>query len=210
MEEIGRLAGPEQALGRIVILHLGSGASVAAVHKGHCVDTTMGFTPASGLVMSTRSGGIDPGLPGFLAQSAGMTAEEFHAMVNHESGLLGVSEISPDYRDLLSRRAHDAWAAEALALFDYQAKKAIGAYAAALGGLDLLVFSAGIGEHSPEARAGICEGLSFLGITLDQSRNRMNAPLISTDDARTPVRVIPTDEESMIARATAKLLGDGS
>jgi len=209
MEELNRVAGPEQALGRVILLHLGSGASMAAGRKGRCIDTTMGFTPASGLVMSTRSGDIDPGLPWFLAQTAGMTAEKFHAMVNHESGLLGVTETSPDFRDLLAQRDHDPRAAEALALFEYQAKKGIGSFAAALGGLDLLVFSGGIGENSPEARAGICEGLSFLGITLDENRNRSSAPLISTDDAHTPVRVIRTDEESMIARAMVPLVGEG-
>jgi acetate kinase len=206
MEELARLAGPETARGRLILAHLGSGASMAAVKEGHCIDTTMGFTPAAGLVMSTRSGDIDPGLPLFLSQSAGLTAEKFHKLVNHESGLLGVSEISPDIRDLLAKRDQDPRVAEALALFEYSAKKAIGAFAAALGGLDVLVFSGGIGENSPEARAGICDGLSFLGIQIDESRNRANAPLISTEGARTPVRVIPTDEESMIARETEALL----
>ncbi len=209
LEELERLAGPEQAQGRVILLHLGSGASMAAVQHGRSIDTTMGFTPASGLVMSTRSGDIDPGLPWFLARTAGLTPERFHALINHESGLLGVSETSPDFRDLLSRRDHDPRAAEALALFTYQAKKAIGSFAAALGGVDVVVFSGGIGENSPEARAAICEGLSFLGITLDEDRNHSNAPLISADDARTPVRVIRTDEESMIARAMVPLVGEG-
>jgi acetate kinase len=208
MEELERVAGREVAAGRVILLHLGSGASAAAVHAGKCLDTTMGFTPASGLVMSTRTGDIDPGLPAFLAQTAGMTATQFHSMVNHESGLLGVSETSPDLRDLFARRDHDPRAAEALALFQYQAKKTIGAYAAVLGGVDVIVFSGGIGENSPETRAGICDGLAFLGIQIDKGRNQANAPLISTDGARTPVRVIPTDEESMIARETSRLLDE--
>jgi acetate kinase len=166
----------------------------------------MGLTPAAGIVMATRTGDLDPGLPFFLAQSTGVTTEQFHTLVNHESGLLGVSETSPDLRDLLARQEHDVRAAEAVALFFYQARKAIGALAAALGGLEILVFSGGIGENSPEARTRICEGLEFQGITLDQARNQANEPLISAGDARTVVRVIRTDEELMIARDVASLL----
>ena len=153
----------------MILAHLGSGASLAAVHEWKCVDTTMGLTPASGVVMATRTGDIDPGLPGFLAQTAGMTTEQFHSMVNHESGLLGVSETSPDLRDLLARQEHDVRAAEAVALFFYHAKKAIGALAAALGGLDILVFSGGIGENSAEARTRICQGLV---VPRNRSRSR--------------------------------------
>jgi acetate kinase len=210
IEELARVAGREAALGRVVLAHLGSGASLAAVHQGKSVDTTMGLTPAAGIVMATRTGDVDPGLPVFLAQSSGMTTEQFHSLVNHESGLLGVSETSPDLRDLLARQADDVRAAEAVALFFYQARKAIGALAAALGGLDILVFSGGIGENSPEARARICAGLEFLGIVLDQSHNQANEPVISAGDARTPVRVIRTDEESMIARDVARLLAVAS
>ena len=170
MEELDRLVGREASAGRVILAHLGAGASLAAVHDRKCVDTTMGLTPASGVVMATRSGDIDPGLPGFLAQTTGMTAEEFHSLVNHESGLLGVSETSPDLRDLLARQEHDHRAAEAVALFFYHVKKAIGALAAALGGLDILVFSGGIGENSCEARTRICAGLEFLGITLDPAQ----------------------------------------
>src|SRR5262249_51913632 len=166
----------------------------------------MGLTPSSGLVMSTRSGDIDPGLPFYLSEACGVRAEPFYRMVNHESGLLGVSETCRDMRDLLSRRDHDPRATEAVELFCYQARKAIGALAAALEGLDLLVFSGGIGENSPEVRAEICNGLQFLGVTLDAQRNRENTPLISTDHSRVPVRVIRTDEESMIAKASAMLL----
>jgi acetate kinase len=138
LEELARLAGNERASSRVILAHLGSGASLAAVHKSRPIDTMMGFTPASGLVMSTRSGDLDPYLPWFLSQIAGVSLEEFHAIVNKKSGLLGVSEISSDLRDLLQRESQDVRAAEAVALFVYQIKKAIGALAAALGGLDAL------------------------------------------------------------------------
>jgi acetate kinase len=207
MLELARRAGAQAAAGRVILAHLGAGASMAAVHKGKCVDTTMGFTPASGLVMGTRTGDLDPGLPLFLAQAATLTTERFHKMVNHESGLLGVSETSSDVRDLLARQADDVRAAEALSVFVYHAKKSIGALAAALSGLDILVFSGGIGENSPEIRAQICQGLDFLGITLDDKRNAAAAPSrINVDNGRTRVWVIHTDEESMIARDTARLL----
>jgi acetate kinase len=207
MEEIARVAGPAAATGRIIMAHLGSGASLAAVHDGRPIDTTMGLTPASGLVMSTRCGDIDPGLYLYLTRIVpGMSAEVFHRMVNHESGLLGVSQTSSDMRDLLARRVDDERAAEAVELFCYQAKKGIGALAAALGGLDLLVFSGGIGENSPEIRQETCAGLDFLGITLDPVRNRGNDPVITSDSSRTPVRVIRTDEESIIARDLARFV----
>jgi acetate kinase len=207
MEELARVAGPKAAEGRVVLAHLGAGASLAAVHKGRCLDTSMGFTPTAGLVMGTRSGDIDPGLAWFLAAAEGMTVEKFHRMVNHESGLLGVSETSADLRDLLARRDHDARAAEAVELFCYQAKKWVGAFAATLGGLDTLVFSGGIGENSPHVRRGICAGLEFLGISLDDARNEAGTPLISADPSPATVRVIRTDEEVMIAREVARLIG---
>jgi acetate kinase len=210
IEELTRVAGPKAAAGRIILAHLGSGASLAAVRHGKSVDTTMGLTPASGIVMATRTGDLDPGLPFFLAESSGTTTEQFHYLVNHESGLLGVSETSPDLRDLLAREQHDVRAADAVSLFFYQARKAIGSLAAALAGLDILVFSGGIGENSPEARARICEGLEFLGITLDQAHNQANEPVISAGDSLTDVRVIRTDEESMIARGVASLLAAAS
>jgi acetate kinase len=206
MQELARRAGVEAAAGRVILAHLGAGASLAAVHNGSCVDTTMGFTPASGLVMGTRTGDIDPGLPWFLAQTAGLTTEQFHKMVNLESGLLGISETSPDVRDLVARQAADPRAAEALAVFVYHAKKAIGALAAALSGLDILVFSGGIGENSPEIRAQICQGLEFLGVAVDETLNASNSPQINVENGRTQVWVISTDEESMIAKDTARLL----
>jgi acetate kinase len=206
MEELGRVAGPESADGRIILAHLGAGASLAAVRGGHSIDTTMGFTPASGLVMATRSGDLDPGLVRFLSRTEGMTADRFDHLANHESGLLGVSETSSDVRDLLARQDADVRAAEAIELFCYRAKQGIGAFAAALGGLDTLVFAGGIGENSPEIRRRICNGLGFLGIALDQGRNAAGAALISTDPGPVKVRVIHTDEESMIARAAAQLM----
>jgi acetate kinase len=207
VEELARAAGADAAAGRVVLAHLGNGASLAAVKEGRSVDTTMGFTPASGLVMSTRTGDLDPGLVSFLARTEQMTATEFHRMVNHESGLLGLSGVSSDMRDLLARERSDARAAEAVEVFCYQARKWIAACTAAIEGLDTLVFSAGIGERSPEIRARICEGLGFLGIELDAARNDANAAVISTDASRATVRVIPTDEEVMIARSVFRALG---
>lgn len=206
MEELQRLAGADGARGKIILAHLGNGASLAAVRDGRSLDTTMGFTPSAGLLMSTRSGDIDPGLVSFLARSEGMTASQFDDLVNHESGLLGVSEISSDLRDLLAQESEDVRAAEAVALFCYQAKKGIGAYAAALGGLDTLVFAGGIGENQSPIRTRICEGLGFLGLQLDESRNAAHAPVVSTDTSRVTVRVIRTDEELMIARSVGRLL----
>lgn len=209
LQELERLAGAKAANARVILAHLGNGASMAAVSHGQSLDTTMAFTPASGLVMSTRSGDLDPGLFSFLAGSERMTASRFGRMVNHESGLLGVSETSSDMRDLLARENEDDRAAEAVALFCYQAKKWIGAYAAALGGLDTLVFAGGIGENAAPVRARICEGLGFLGIELNQPRNAANESVISTDDSRATVRVIRTDEELMIAKSVFRILGLG-
>jgi len=176
------------------------------VRHGRSIDTSMGFTPASGLVMSTRTGDLDPGLVYYLARTERMTAVRFQRMVNHESGLLGVSGTSSDLRDLLAREARDARAAEAVALFCYQAKKWIGSFAAALGGLDTLVFAGGIGEHAPLIRERICHDLGFLGVELHQNRNATNAPLISPDEGRVKVRVMRTDEELMIARSVTRVL----
>ncbi len=210
MQELGRVAGAAAAKGRVILAHLGNGASLAAVLDGRSVDTTMAFTPAAGLVMGTRSGDVDPGLVSFLARSEKMTPAQFDRMVNHESGLLGVSETSSDMRDLLAREDEDIRAKEAVALFCYQAKKWIGAYAAALGGLDTLVFAGGIGENAPPVRTRICQGLSFLGIEIDESRNRAAAAVISTDASRATVRVIHTDEDLMIAESVCRILGLGA
>ena len=207
MEELARFGDPAATKGRVILAHLGSGASLAAVRDGKSIDTSMGFTPTSGLVMSSRSGDLDPGLVSYLARTEQMSASQFAEMVNHASGLLGVSEISSDLRDLLARESDDVRAAEAVALFCYQAKKWIGSFAAALGGLDTLVFAGGIGENSPLIRSRICDQLSFLGIELGEERNTKSAPLISTDGGRVAVRVIRTDDEIMIARSVARVLG---
>jgi len=178
MEELTRVAGSKTARGRVILAHLGSGASMAAVHEGHSIDTTMALTPAAGLMMSTRSGDLDPGLISFLARREQMTALQFDEMVNHKSGLLGVSETSSDMKELLLREAGDIRASEAVALFCYEAKKWIGAYTAVLGGLDILIFAGGIGENSPVVRSRICKDLGFLGIKLNESLNEENAGLI--------------------------------
>jgi acetate kinase len=207
MEELARLGDLAAKKGRVILAHLGNGASMAAVRDGKSIDTSMCFTPTAGLVMSTRSGDLDPGLAPYLARTEKMTTQQFYKMVNHESGLLGVSETSSDMRDLLNREKRDVRAAEAVALFCYQAKKWIGAYAAALGGLHTLVFAGGIGENAPVIRARICDGLDFLGIELDKSRNAKTAAVISRNSSRVTVRVIRTDEELMIARSVGRVLG---
>ncbi len=206
MEELARLGDPAAKKGRVILAHLGNGASMAAVRDGKSIDTSMCFTPTAGLVMSTRSGDLDPGLAPYLARTEKMTTQQFYKMVNHESGLLGISETSSDMRDLLEHEKKDVRAAEAVALFCYQAKKWIGSYAAALGGLHTLVFAGGIGENSPVVRARICEGLDFLGIKLDRARNAKCAAKISTNASRVAVRVIRTDEELMIARSVFRCL----
>jgi acetate kinase len=209
MEELGRID-PAAAKGRVILAHLGNGASLAAVRRGKSIDTSMGFTPAAGLVMSTRAGDLDPGLAYYLARTERMTAAQFQQMVNHESGLLGVSGTSSDLRDLCASEAGDVRAAEAVELFCYQVRKWIGSFAAALGGLDTLVFAAGIGENATRIRQRICDGLGFLGIELNQRRNAKNAPLISPDSGSVKVRVIRTDEELMIARSVTRVLNLGS
>ena len=206
LQELARLGDPAAAEGRVILAHLGNGASLAAVRNGRSIDTSMGFTPAAGLVMGTRSGDLDPGLMSYLATTESMSAAQFRTMVNHESGLLGLSETSADVRDLLAREAGDPRAAEALALFCYQAKKWIGGFAAALGGVDTLVFAGGIGENSAPVRTRICDGLEFLGIHVDEDANRRHAARISTGVGPVVVRVIRTDEESVIAALSARVL----
>ena len=221
LAELGRLRDPAALQGRVILAHLGNGASLAAVRDGRCIDTTMGFTPTSGLVMSNRSGDLDPGVAGFLATTEGMDAAGFQRMVTHESGLVGVSETSSDIRDLLAREHEDVRAAEAVALFCYQVRKSIGAFAAALGGLDTLVFAGGIGENAVSIRTRICAGLEFLGIELDPQRNAQGvdvpaaeAPgadlrdsgLVSRAAGKVAVRVVRTDEESVIAGMTTRVL----
>ena len=209
MGELTRLDGEPAAAGRVVLAHLGGGASLTAVQGGKSIDTSMSFTPASGIPMSTRSGDLDPGLMAWLARTEDMTPDQFAEMVTFKSGLLGISETSGDMADLLGREAEDVRAAEAVAIFCYQARKWIGAFAAALGGLDILVFAGGVGENAPVVRARICEGLGFIGVALDEAANAANAPVISTDAGRVKVRVIHTDEEVVIARSVAQVLGLG-
>ena len=209
MEELRRLDAVA-ARGRVILAHLGNGASMAALREERSVDTTMGFTPAAGMMMSTRSGDLDPGLPYYLARTEGMTPSRFQRMVNEESGLLGVSGLSPDMRDLLRWDSTKPHAAEAVALYCYQARKWVGALAAALGGVDTLVFAGGIGENAPSIRARICSGLGFLGIRLSAARNARGVGRVSTDASRVQVRVIRTDEEVMIARSVQRMLGGGT
>jgi acetate kinase len=210
MEELARLGDPAAVRGRVILAHLGNGVSLAAVRDGKSVDTSMGFTPTAGLVMSTRSGDLDPGVASYLARTERMTTQQFYEMVNYKSGLLGISETSSDMRDLCASEATDVRAAEAVALFCYQAKKWIGSFAAALGGLDTLVFAGGIGENTPSVRTRICKGLNFLGLEIDPKRNARNAPVISTNHSRVMVRVIRTDEELMIARSLRRILWPGT
>ncbi|MDA3921973.1 MAG: acetate/propionate family kinase [Salinisphaera sp.] len=207
LEELERLGDSAATSGRVILAHLGNGASMAAVRDGQSIDTSMGFTPASGLPMSTRCGDLDPGMADYLARSEGMSTARFEAMANHESGLLGISELSSDVRDLLAQEQCDTRAAEALAVFCYQAKKWIGAFAASLGGVDTVVFSGGIGENSAAIRERICRGLDFLGIEIDSMRDHADSTIISPDLARVTVRVIPTNEERMLARSTARVFG---
>jgi acetate kinase len=199
------------ASGRIVIAHLGNGASMCALRDGRSIDTTMGFTPSGGLVMGTRTGDLDPGALLYLMERNQLMPAQARAVVSHESGMLAVSAGartgSSDVRELLAREVDDPAAALALALFCYQAKRHLGALVAVLGGLDALVFTGGIGEHASSIRARICEGLGFLGIQLDAARNAASAPLISSNASAVVVRVMATEEERMIARHTAALLG---
>jgi acetate kinase len=206
MGQLAELGGAEAANGRVILAHLGNGASLAAVRRGKSVDTSMSLTPTAGVPMSTRSGDLDPGLLWYLARTENMSAKKFNEMVNFQSGLLGISETSSDMHDLLASEAHDVRAAEAVALFCYQVRKWIGAFAAALGGLDTLVFAGGIGENAATVRARICDGLGFLGIELDQQRNARHEPWISSGTGRVKVRVIRTDEELMIARSVMRIL----
>jgi len=207
MEELARVAGPEAAQGRVILAHLGNGASLAAVKDGKSIDTSMGFTPASGIMMGTRPGDLDPGVAWYIIQSEHFTPKQFNHLINHESGLLGISETSSDMHDLLALEKEDIRAAEAISLFCYQTRKWIGAFAAALGGLDTLVFAGGIGENSPIVRSRICENLEFLGIELDEKQNKANAPIISSNKGKTVVRMIHTDEEWMIAKTVRQIIG---
>lgn len=195
------------ARGRVVMAHLGSGSSLCAARDGVSLDTTMGFTPTGGIPMRTRSGDLDPGVLVHILRTERMTADGLDELVNQRSGLLGVSGTSGDMRDLLAREATQRAAADAVDLFCYSARKAIGALAAVLGGIDALVFAGGIGENAPVVRARICAGLSHLGIAIDPAANAESASVISPHGSACAVRVIRTDEEAIIARETTSLLG---
>ena len=207
LQELEREAGAGAAGGRVIIAHLGNGASMAAIRGGKPVDTTMGFTPAGGLMMGTRSGDLDPGVILFLVEQGGLSAAEVREMLNARSGLLGVSGTSSDMQELLERESADPAAALAIELFCYEAKKFAGALAAVLGGLDTLVFTAGIGENAAAVRARICAGLEFLGIRIEMGRNERHEAVISDGSGPVTVRVMKTDEEVMIARHTAGVIG---
>jgi len=200
-----------QALGadvppRLIIAHLGNGASMAAVLNGHPHDTTMGFTPAGGFMMGTRPGDLDPGVIVYLLEQKRFDANGLAELVNLKSGLLGVSSLSSDVKTLLDARAANSDAAMAIGMFCYQIRKSVGALAAALGGLDMLVFTGGIGEHAAAVRAEVCDGLAYLGIAIDPRRNHSNEVTISSADSKCRVRVIPTNENLMVARHTAELV----
>ena len=208
LEELEKIAGKEIAHGKIIIAHLGNGASLAAIKNGKSIDTSMGFTPSSGIPMGTRTGDLDPGIAWYMMQFEKLTPKEFNHIVNHESGLLGISETSSDMRELLKIQTTDSRASEAIELFCYETKKNVGSFSAVLGGLETIIFSGGIGEHSPEVRSMICDGLQFLGIELDEIKNMNNQGIISSDESKVCVRVIKTNEELMIARTTCFVLNN--
>jgi acetate kinase len=205
-QELEREAESQEAYGKLIIAHLGNGASMAAIENGRSLDTTMGLTPAGGLVMGTRVGDLDPGVILYLLQEKGMSPAAANHLVNHQAGLLGISGISEDMRDLLAREDTATGAALAVRIFCYQARKFIGALATVLGGLDTFVFTGGIGENSATIRARTCANLEFLGIHLDLDLNNENAPIISKKGSPVTVRVMKTNEELMIARHTRGLL----
>ena len=205
LDELRRLA-PDEADARLILAHLGNGSSLTAVTGGRPIDTTMGFTPIGGIVMSTRTGDIDPGVVTHLMRETRATADDLERLLSRESGLLAISGHSGDVRELLAREPEDADSRLAVTIFCYETRKRIGAFAAALEGLDGLVFSGGIGEHASSIRERICAGLEFVGVAIDRERNAANAPVISTDDSRVRVRVIAANEELVIARDAYRLL----
>ena len=208
MEELRRIAGDPAANGKVILAHLGSGASVTAVKNGKSIDTSMGFTPVSGLPMGTRSGDLDPGVAWYLMQFEKLNAEQFNNLINHQSGLLGVSETSADMRQLLQHEKTDLRAEEAVELFCYQTRKWIGSFTAVLGGVETLVFAGGIGEGSAVIRQRICNNLEFLGVELDVAKNAAHENIISSATSKVCVRVIRTNEELIMAKLTNKVLNN--
>jgi acetate kinase len=205
MQELRRVS-PERARGRIVLAHLGNGSSLAAVHDGRPVDTTMGFTPLGGVVMGTRTGDIDPGVLVHLMRTQGLDADGLERLISHESGLAGISGRTADVKELLAREADEPDCQLAVTVYCYEIRKRVGSYAAALGGLDVLVFSGGIGEHAPSIRGRVCGGLEFAGVKLDPALNAANAKVISTGDSPVVVRMIPANEELVMAEAAHTVL----
>jgi acetate kinase len=205
LQELRKIAGDTAADGKVILAHLGNGASITAAHRGQPIDTSMSFTPIAGLMMGTRPGDLDPGLLAYILRNQKITPDQLDEFLNERCGLRGVSGTSGDMRDLLNRRATDTHAAEAVDLFCYQVKTWIGGFAASLGGIDTLIFAGGIGERSFATRAGICAGLEFLGIAIDAEANQKNAAVISS--GAVTVRVIATNEEQVIAQAVGRLVG---
>jgi len=202
-------AGSVAKTGRVIVAHLGHGASMAAVKDGRCMDTSMGFTPSGGLVMSTRTGDLDPGIIIHLLTEKGMTIDEVNTLVYKRAGLLALSGVTPNMRELLERQKTDPASAMAIAVFCYTVRKFIGAYSAVLGGLDTLVFTGGIGENAPYVRQDVCQGFEYLGVNIDPELNERGAPVISKAGSGVTVRVIKTNEELMVARHTWETLGKG-
>lgn len=207
-----KLVGVEREQTNVITLHLGNGCSAAAIRAGDSVDTSMGMTPLEGLVMGTRSGDIDPAIFDFIAAKEGLSAQEVDSVLNKQSGLIGISGLTNDMRELLdeARENEDRRARLAVEIFCYRVRKYVGAYLAALGGADALVFTGGIGENSPEIRARVCEGLGWMGVELDAALNESHTNrregLVSRKDSRLAVYVIPTDEELLIARDTVRVV----
>ena len=203
--ELRSMAGADAANGKVIIAHLGNGASMAAVQHGKSVETTMGFTPAAGLVMSTRTGDLDPGVLAYLLREGKITPDKLNDLIYQQSGLKGVSDLSSDLRDLMAARKTNPYAQEAIDLFHYQARKALGSLVAVLDGVETLIFTGGIGENDAASRAAICAGLHHLGLRLDGPGNDQNQPIISSPASLVTVRVMKTNEELIIARHTAHL-----
>jgi len=206
MRELAACAGAVAANGKVVLAHLGGGCSVTAVKGGRSIDTSMGLTPAGGMVMATRCGDIDPGLGWRLLREHDVSPSQFNHMINQDSGLKGISGISGDLRHLLSREATERGASDAVEMFCYQARKQIGTMASALEGLDSLVFMGGIGENLSVVRARICAALAFLGIDIDDALNKANASVISTKESAVAVRIVAIDEQLIIAEETCKFV----
>jgi acetate kinase len=204
--EVGKLDGSDFSSSKVIIAHLGSGVSVVAIKDGKSIDTTMSLTPNSGVPMSKRSGDLDPGLFSYLTETENLSTQEFDNLVNYKSGLLGLSEISADMKELLDKETKDSRAKETVDLFCYQVKKAIGSLVSALGGVDTIVFTGGMGENAPKIRARICEGLDFLGVQLDTSANESNSILISPATNKVKVRVIKTNESATIVKEVLLLV----